>query len=316
MKPLYLLLALLPSFAVTAQKTQQFYDYQWKETDVAHARFYSVLEHTDSGWRRLDYFLHGPTLQMAGLYEDSSCKFPSGDFVYVYPNGNLETKGRYLHHKKQGLWLTWHPNGMMADSAVYDNGNPVGTRLGWYANGYPSDSSVYNADGSGVQVHWFDNGNPSSAGILASGSKKNGKWKFFHKNGMVSAIELYDHGLLQQRQYFDESGKPVLDTTNRDRQAEFKGGTSAWLKFLDKHLDFPADYRIANSDEAAVVITMTVDEDGKVTDAYVSTPFYPPFEKMALAAIRRSPSWEPAIDHNRRVSAVFTQPVVFQQRDY
>ena len=43
------ILSILFTASAFAQKVQKFYDYQWKETDVAHARFYSVVEHTDSG---------------------------------------------------------------------------------------------------------------------------------------------------------------------------------------------------------------------------------------------------------------------------
>jgi hypothetical protein len=62
-----------------------------------------------------------------------------------------------------------------------------------------------------------------------------------------------------------------------------------------------------------VVVTGAVNESGDVTDLYISTPFFPPFEKEALNAIRRSPKWQPAIEHNRRVRYYFTQPVVFSQ---
>jgi hypothetical protein len=307
-----ILLFLSTSFAF-AQKTEKFYNYNWAPTDIAHARFYSVLERTDSGWHRLDYYIHGPFLQMEGWFEDSACKTGSGKFVYVYPGEKVESAGRYLHGKKQGLWLRFYPTGLMKDSTVYDNGHPIGTSLGWHANGYSSDSCVYKADGSGVEVHWFDNGNPSSAGMLGPGSKKHGKWQFFHQNGHLSALELYDQGKLLEKQYYDESGQPMTDTTNKDRSASFVGGTKAWLKYLGNHLNWPTDYKITNSDEAAVVVTLTVDEDGKIRDTYIRTPFYPPFEKIALDAIRRSPKWLPAMDHNRRVSGSFSQPVVFSQ---
>src|SRR5579859_1534610 len=255
------LLLLLASPAFT-QKIEKYYDFQWKETDASHARFYSLMEHTDTGWHRQDYFLHGPSLQMEGWYEDSACKLPWGKFVYAYPNKMVESTGRYLHHKKQGLWLTFYPDGMMADSTMYDSGEPTGTTLHWHHTGYPSDSCVYNIDGSGVQVGWFDNGNPSYAGMLSEGRQKHGKWKYFHKNGFVSAFEFYDHGKFLDKNYFDETGQPMTDTTSKDRDAGFKGGVTAWFKYLDKHLYFPPNYDITNSDQAAVVISLSVDEDG------------------------------------------------------
>ena len=312
MKPLLLLALTICTLATCAQKTERYYDFEWKETDVGHARFYSIGEATDSGWHRQDLFINGLTLQMDGVYEDSTCKTQNGKFTFAYPNKVVQSTGRYLHGKKQGLWLDFHPNGMMADSTVYDSGNPIGMKRGWHPNGYLSDSATYNADGSGVEVRWFDNGNVSFAGVLSAGFKKHGKWQFFHKNGHISAIEIYDHGQLKEKQYYDEQGQAIADTTSRDRKAAFRGGSKDWLKYLNGHLYWPPNYNITNTDAVSVVISMTVDEDGKVTDAYVSTPFYPPFENIALSVIRHSPAWTPAIEHNRRVSSQLKQPVVFK----
>jgi len=183
----------------------------------------------------------------------------------------------------------------------------------WHHNGYIADSSVYQPDGSGVEVSWFDNGNPSSAGMLAAGFKQHGRWKYFHKTGQVSAIELYDNGKLMGKQYFGEDGSSTSDTTNNDREAEFPGGLKAWGNYLGKHLFFPSQYQLVNSDKAAVVISAVIDEDGKVQDAYVKTPFYPEFDKIALNAVRSSPKWRPARNHNRNVKYYINQPVVFSQ---
>lgn len=49
--PLFLA-GLLCTLGSTAQKTQKFYDFQWNEADIAHARFTAVTELTDSGWHR------------------------------------------------------------------------------------------------------------------------------------------------------------------------------------------------------------------------------------------------------------------------
>ena len=314
MKLTPLILLLLTTVSAFAQKIQKFYDYQWKETDAAHARFYSVIESTDSGWHRLDFFLHEPSsLQMEGWFEDTASKVGNGKFTYVYPNKKTSSTGYNLHGKKQGLWFSFHPNGMMSDSTVYDNGNQIGTSLSWYANGYISDSSVLQKDGSGVQAGWFDNGKVSYAGMLSAGRQKHGKWKYYHKNGQVSAIEIYDQGKLLDKQYFDETGTALTDTTTKDRKAAFKGGPKDWLKYLDNHLTFPENYKIINSDLAVVELTMTVDEDGNVQDAFVNVPFYPPFEKIALDVVRHSPKWTPAISHNRRVRSTFRQPIVFSQ---
>lgn len=184
-----------------------------------------------------------------------------------------------------------------------------------YRNGYPKDSATYKPDGSGVHIGWFDNGNPSFAGVLAAGFQKNGRWQFYHKNGHLSAVEIYDHGKLINKQYFDEQGNAMTDTSNTDRAAVYRTGLDDWGKYLDHHLHWPNNYTIVHSDAVAVVVSFSVDEDGKVVDPYVSIPFHTAFDKIALDAILHSPAWKPAMDHNRRIRSEAHQPVVFKQPD-
>jgi antitoxin component YwqK of YwqJK toxin-antitoxin module len=307
-----LLPLLLPSLPGSAQKIEKYYDYQWRETEPQYARLYAVVEKTDSGWRRKSYFLQKGTLQLQAYYEDSACKIASGTFLSLHPTKEIEWVGRYVHNKKQGLWLRFYQDGKPMDSAVFDNGRQTGIGIGWHHNGYMSDSSVTLPDGSGVRVSWFDNGVPSSTGRVAE-YKMDGKWTYFHRNGKPSSIELYDHGKFVDKQFFNEKGNLVADTSNNDKPATFPGGLVAWGKFLSKHLFFPPEYKINNSDKASVVITCTADEEGRIQDAYVSVPFFPEFDKIALDAVRQSPRWIPAMNHNRKVKATFRQPVIFSQ---
>lgn len=172
---------------------------------------------------------------------------------------------------------------------------------------------MFNADGSGMEVSWFDNGNPSAAGYYAAGYLQHGKWQYFHKNGKLSALELYSAGVLKDKQYFDEDGNGIADTANKDRPAEFTGGLNAWQKYLLKNIYFPVQYKFENADKAVVVVSAVVNEDGAVTDVEINSPLYPAFDKIALDVVRKSPKWIPAIQHNRRVKYSFLQAVYFQQ---
>jgi len=312
-----LLFAVLCSLAVPAahcQKTEKYFDHLWRATDAAHARFYSIVENTDSGWHRRDYYLRSLTLQMEGLYTDSTCEIRSGYFRFIHSSRIIESAGAYRNGKKQGLWLSYFSDGLLSDSTVYDNGNPIGVRTSWYHTGYMRDSGSYNPDGSGLHIAWFDNGNPSVAGRYAPGYKKYGKWQYFYKAGGLSATEIYDAGgKLQAKTFYDEKGSPVADTANDDREASFPGGQKAWANYLGRALYFPEQYKITNGDEATVVVRATINEDGKVMDAEVDVPFYPAFDKIALEAVRRSPDWIPAMDHHRKVKGTIRQPVTFSQ---
>ena len=296
-----------------AQKIEKYFDFRWKECPANEARFYALIEHTDSGWVRHDYFLREKKLQMKGKYEDSACKISDGYFYFFHANGVLQSTGRYVKNKKDGLWIGFHPNQAMSDSTVYDNGEKTGTSLQWYNNGYISDSTVIREDGSSIAVSWFDDGSVSSAGRLNMLNKYHGKWQFFHLNGKLSAEEIYENGKLVDRKYFSEDGTRMTDTTDKTVSAIFPGGIKNWMKYLEKNLYFPDNYKIVNGDKAFVGMSFTIDENGKVTDVNVDTPFHPAFDEIALRVIKSSAKWIPAMDHNRRVKFHHRQAVGFSQ---
>lgn len=302
---------LLINLYANAQKIEKFLDYTDKETDVSNARYYVNIEKTGSGWQRKNYFIRERKLQMAGVYEDSSCQVPLGKFSYFHSNGLLKSSGDFIEGKKEGLWISYYNNGMTSDSTVYKKGNPVGTYLKWHRNGFVSDSAVLNEDGSGVEVTWFDTGSPSSAGRYCSGHYQNGKWQYFHKNGKISAEEIYKNGWLVDRKYFDENGDLQPDTTNKDRTFEFPGGVEAWHKYLHKKGYFPPQYRITNADSVIVVVDAVIDENGKVGDVEIIVPFESAFDNIVKRVVQKSPDWIPAIDHNRKVKSFIRQSIAF-----
>lgn len=307
----FLLTLSIPSFS---QKIEKFYTYDWKETTAPYARFYALIEKQDSLWQRRDYYIYERKLQMEGYYKDSNCSIAHGAFRYYHSNGRLESAGKYTDGKKSGTWLGYHSNGMMEDSMSFQNGKITGIYLGWHRNGYQSDSAFYLPDGSGTAISWFDNGVPSHAGKYTAETKPHGTWTFFHRNGKLSSREVYDHGKLLSMICYDEKGQPD-DTIGTDRPAEFPGGIKGWQKFMNRHLYFPDQYTIVNSDKIVVVIIAQIDEEGNVTNTEVEVSFHPDFDKIALNIFKRSPKWAPAMSHNRKVKYFVRQAVYFSQPD-
>jgi len=309
---IFVVVTLIFPFHLFSQKIEKYYTYNWKETVPTDARFYGLVMKTDSGWHRSDYFLATKKLQMRGLYDDSSCKTPNGMIFYFYSDGKAEQYGNYVHGKKQGLWVSFHENGMMADSTVYQDGHPTGISMGWHDNGFTADSSNWSNEGDAVSVSWFDNGNVSSAGYYTAWGKRRGKWQFFHRNGKISAYEVYDNGKLISKECFGENVE-ALSACIADTSAEFRGGNKAWQDYLQRKLYFPPGYTFTNADAATVVISFVVDEDGNVKEPYVKVPLFKDFDQIALDVIRKSPKWIPATDHNRRIRYHCSQPIVYRQ---
>jgi len=313
MKWLLGLAVLLLSFSITAQKSETYYDYNWKPSALENARFFSTVEKTDSGWLRKDYFIGNMQLQMQVLYEDSECKFANGFTLYLHSNGISSTVGRMVHNKREGVCVSYYSNGMMSDSATYHNGRPVGNHYQWHRNGYLADSTGHVNDSMDVAVGWFDDGALSYAGYLLSG-KMHGKWKYFHRNGSVSAEEIYEKGAIISKNFFNENGSTQPDTAKVSNEAVFKnGGSEGWRKYMEKNLYWPEGFALKNTSVIVVPVSFTVDEEGKLQDAEVVVPFHPEFDKIALRIIKSSPPWKPARAHNRNVKFFFRQPVTFQQ---
>jgi antitoxin component YwqK of YwqJK toxin-antitoxin module len=306
----------IPSFAqefVSKKLITTYYDHNWKETNSLYARYYSVARNMDSGWYRGDYFASTKKFQMVGLYEDQENKIPNGSFRWYHGNGRLKEIGKYVHGKKEGLFLEFYQDGSLKDSTVFRNGRPLGVSAGWHQNGAASHVLKMDSLGNGIFTSWFDSDQPSSAGRYIAFNVPHGRWQFFHKNGKVSSVELYSLGTLKDKQYFTEDGSPLSDTSFRDHDAEYPGGEKAWSKFLSKNLYFPSHLDFENGYTALVIVAITINEEGKIGNAEVTLPLHPDFDKIVLEAVKSSPKWKPASDHNRNVSQTRLELVRFSR---
>ncbi|PZX11685.1 antitoxin component YwqK of YwqJK toxin-antitoxin module [Breznakibacter xylanolyticus] len=306
------LFCVLNSHIIYSQKTEKFLDYMKEECAPNSARFYSLTVKNDSGYLREDYYIKERKLHLRLNYLDSLSKVRDGIFQTFHSNGRIEKNGYYHQNEKDGLWMSFYWNGYKRDSVVYQNGKEIGTSLYWHPNGFLRDSVYLLNDGSGSCVSWFDNGVLASLGRYSAGKKQNGRWKYYHMNGKLSSIEVYNDSLLITKQYFNENGEAINDTTLTDRKAEFKGGPDAWSKYISKNIYFPSNYKIVNADEAIVIVAFTVNENGEIENVYPWVPLDKAFDEIATKAIEKSPKWIPANEHNRNVEHTYFQVVKFR----
>ena len=127
-------------------------------------------------------------------------------------------------------------------------------------------------------------------------------------------MNLQDLSQLISKQYHDEEGVPQKSATYKENEAQFQGGDSKWINYLSKNLYFPPQWQITGAEEVIVTIDFAVDEEGNVVDVWVSAPFHPDFDKIAVDLIRKSPKWKPQVSHNRKIKVYRRQPVAFAQR--
>jgi len=308
-----LVVCLLQCSALAQQKII-YYTWEWKPCEIGNARFYSIIEPTDSGWLRNDYFINSEKLQMTALYEDEECKIQNGHYKYFHPNGSLSSIGKRVHGKREGICLRYHSNGMMYDSAEYHNNIPVGNSYRWHRNGFLSDSTKWINDSMMISVTWFDDGSPSAAGYLLDG-KLHGKWNFYHKTGGQSAEEYYQKGTLISAVYYNEDGSILEDTSKSHRRAVFHTGKPVgWDNYLSRKIYWPTGIKLVNTYSITIVVEFTINEEGKVENAEVTVPFDPRFEEIALSAITECPDFLPALSHNRRIKNTIRQVFTFYDK--
>lgn len=303
MKKLAFAISLFACCATTlAQESISYHDWLGRPCFKDKASMIYVLTKTDSSWCKKLYFL--PDLQLGSIYnyKDSACQILDGSFWEFHPNGQLKRMGRYKNRESIGVWLVYNQTGALIGQCQYEGGYNYASSLSWHENGIMSDSSQYNPDDSTlVTVGWHADGAPSYAGKWKNG-KAVGKWKFYHPTGHLSAEVWYNDGKRYKRKLYDEDGVAETDTTGKDRNAFYKKGLARWVAYIERHINFPAQYQTVNRNSFTINVTFTVDEKGEIKEVFTISPTHPDFNKALLAAMKKAPKWEPAILNNRKTS--------------
>jgi protein TonB len=93
-------------------------------------------------------------------------------------------------------------------------------------------------------------------------------------------------------------------------ESEFPGGPRAWLQFLNEHLTYPKK-AVRKNIQGTVVLQFIVDKDGSVSDLQAISGD-PILAEAALAAMKDTPKWKPAVQYGKLVKSYKKQPVVFK----
>ena len=97
-----------------------------------------------------------------------------------------------------------------------------------------------------------------------------------------------------------------------DKMAEFPGGTMAMLSFLGQNIKYPQEAK-DNNIQGRVLVTFTVQPDGKVTDAHVENPVNPLLDAEAIRVVSLMPAFSPALKADGTpVSVTTAVPVNFR----
>ena len=137
------------------------------------------------------------------------------------------------------------------------------------------------------------------------------------KIGLVNSAGTEDLGIVAPV----ETAKGVVAAPEKKDEAEviftkveieskYPGGNAAWGAFLNRNLTYPqeaADIEV----QGTVYIQFIVDTEGNVSDvSAISGP--EELRKAAVAVIKKSGRWDPAIQNGKKVKSYKKQPVTFR----
>lgn len=312
MKPLFFICAALFTGSTFAQKTEQFLDFALQPVKEGTGRYWSTIENKNGLWYREVWHHPEKTIAVKGSYLDKDCKQIAGTEISYQLNGFPHQQKQFANGKPDGVWLIWNYGGRLVDSAFLKNGHRVGIGYRWHQNGKISDSLNSDGQGNGSQVSWDEAGKLWSTGRWTNDSLKDGRWQYFFPDGKLRATEDYVQGKRTASNCFDANGKPTRPFFCEEREAEFDGGSKAWIQFLQNNLKANVPLKKgAPVGVHTVIVRFIVEADGDISGIYAVTKLGYGMEEEVMRVMKKSPKWVPASQFGRPVKAYRSQPVSF-----
>jgi hypothetical protein len=259
------------------------------------------------------------SVKAIGFFSDTSCKIKIDEYVSYYPNNKLESKGMYVHNKKEGLWLSYYENGNKKDSTVFKNNNPIGISYTWFENGNFSIQREMDRDGkgNGKEISFWENGKVDFEGIWENG-KRNNLWIYHHVNGNKSAEVFYQNNIISSYKCFDENGieEKNCDSNKIKRKSiELIDGTPL-LKYMVKALNKNTNWQSSDLPLEAriffVWVSFTVSIDGKIKDIKLEHSAVESLDKTAIKIFKDLKEVKPSVEFNRRFENHYTERIEFR----
>ena len=82
--------------------------------------------------------------------------------------------------------------------------------------------------------------------------------------------------------------------TSDDIQPEFPGGRKAYLEYIRRNMNYPAD-ALRNGVEGGVLVKFIVENDGSISNAEILRSMTESFDAEALRLISHMPNWTPGV---------------------
>lgn len=253
-----------------------------------------------------DYYKSGPRKLVAKSPVDFPPRF-EGVVVSSFENGRRKAVNNYKNGLMVGDQYEFFPNGKPYAVKNYPNAMPGPFSEFLITANYDSLGTALVTDKNGYYKGYDD----KFEKIIIEGNIKNGKrdgeWKI--SDTLASRIHIYADGKFISGTSINKNGE-IKKYTVEEVLPSFPGGPDAFIKYLSQTITYPQIAR-RNNVQGRVVLTFTVEKDGKLSDVKVVSSLGPDIDAEAVRVIKNSSKWKPGIQYGEVVRAKYTVPVYF-----
>lgn len=170
-----------------------------------------------------------------------------------------------------------------------------------------SDSNLSSLQG--LYLEYFPDGNLQVRGHYGNNMKQH-DWSYYNDTGKVILTKTFVDDNLIKTENPDTLPKKKDTLENKDnKEASFKGGMKAWIKYLQTHLN--ADVGRLSIKGGTVRVQFRVTKEGSIADVHLKKSVEFVLDEEALKVIRTAPNWIPAYQDGKIVNAYRAQPITF-----
>ena len=103
----------------------------------------------------------------------------------------------------------------------------------------------------------------------------------------------------------------IYTTANVQQKPEFPGGEAAMYKWLNDHMQYPAQ-AAEEGVSGRVVVQFVVSKTGAIENVQVVRGRHPALDKEALRVVKAMPNWNPGRNNGQPVKVTYNLPVTFR----
>jgi antitoxin component YwqK of YwqJK toxin-antitoxin module len=275
-----------------AQKIKYFEYFLSKDlvsTDNANMEIYGEGRYQNNLFKLHCFLPNRTKLLMTAYFTDSSLAVFDGEYILYHQNGKVDTKGKYKMNKQIGIWQKWDSTGNIIDSTIYENNNAI-------------ISANYNYEINGKLKSYF----------LKDSLKNTYHTEHYDSIGsLISKADFLGNKGIFWR-YTKDGIKQDSVFTRVETEADFPGGLNGWKSYL--HNQDLTLYKFSGSIPSGrydVIIRITVNEDGKISDIFPETYNGYGIEKEVMIRFKNSPKWIPAMQYGIKVKSIIYKKFSF-----